>query len=141
MSLNPALPEPTKAVSLCTKCLYERGTISSCGGEAWQEGPKKSFSIVLGELEPEALNFRSSLHPRDGALPNPTASLLFPWPRWAPPSQLPSLWSSCKGAPFSLKRQPEECDPRVRSRKWGFQSCSSPGNYIPLCLYCLIFFF
>lgn len=41
---------------------------------------------------------------------------------------------------FLPKRQPEECGPRVRGRKWGFQSCCSPGNDIPLCLHCLIFY-
>lgn len=103
-------------------------------------GTKKKLLHCSGRAGATSPEFQEQHHP-DGALPNPRASLLCLRPRWARPSQLPSLWSSCRGAPFSLKRQPEECGVRVRGRKWGFQSCCSPGDNIPLCLHCFVFLF
>lgn len=101
MSLHPALPEPTRT-RLCP--LYHRGIISSCGGGTWQEGPKKSFSIVLGELEQQAPNFRSStIRMERCQIPEPPCSASGPaglghrsFPRCGPAAE--GLLSPLKGS-------------------------------------------
>lgn len=148
--LDPALPEPTKSrlqlmdssqsfapVHVAQPAL---GASSPAAG-SWQVKPKKKkppkppFSIVLGEQEPLALNFRTSLHHPDGRLPNPTALLLFLQLRLGcAEGSFPRPGPAAKGLLSPLHSSQRNVNRERVGRKWRSQLGSSPGSDRLLCL-------